>query len=242
MRILIVEDERPTAEDLQLLVSQILKKEITSINIETTLDNALTYLKEKPIDVLLLDLNLNSKDGFQILKHVVSNTFHTIVISANTNRAVEAFEYGVLDFIPKPYNIARLKAAFQRLSSSHAVDGHAIKYLSVKKGFTVQVIPTENIRYFKSANIYVELFLKDKQKVIYDKSFKQLAPLLSANYFRIHKSFIVDTGSIETIQTLGGGKYRVVLKSGDCLPVSRQKIHQLKSLMGLETGQPNINN
>jgi DNA-binding LytR/AlgR family response regulator len=230
MRILIVEDERPTAEDIKFLVEQILQKEITSIHIEVTLESALIYLKEKPIDVLLLDLNLNSKDGFQLLKQVVSQSFHTIVISANINRAIEAFEYGVLDFIPKPYNIERLKSAFQRLKSSHALDGHSIKYLSVKKGFEIKVIALEEIKYFKSANIYTELHLKNDQTIIYDKSIKQLIPLLPSNYFRIHKSFIVDRNNVESIQTLGGGKYRVILKSGDCLPVSRHKIDALKSI------------
>ena len=230
MRILIVEDERPTAEDIKFLVEQILQKEITSIHIEVTLESALIYLKEKPIDILLLDLNLNSKDGFQLLHQVVSQSFHTIVISANINRAIEAFEYGVLDFIPKPYNIERLKAAFQRLKSSHALDGRSIKYLSVKKGFEIKVIPLEEIKYFKSANIYTELYLKNDQIIIYDKSIKQLIPLLPSNYFRIHKSFIVDRNNVESIQTLGGGKYRVILKSGECLPVSRHKINLLKNI------------
>lgn len=230
MRILIVEDERPTAEDIKFLVEQILQKEITSIHIEVTLDSALIYLKEKPIDVLLLDLNLNSKDGFQILKQVVSQSFHTIVISANINRAIEAFEYGVLDFIPKPYNIERLNAAFQRLKSSHALDGHSIKYLSVKKGFEIKMISLEEIKYFKSANIYTELYLKNDQTIIYDKSIKQLIPLLPSTYYRIHKSFIVDRNNVESIQTLGGGKYRVILKSGECLPVSRHKINLLKNI------------
>ena len=229
MRILIVEDERPTAEDIKLLVEKILHNEITSIHIETTLESAMFYLKEKPVDVLLLDLNLNAKDGFQLLKQVVSQSFHTIIISANINRAIEAFEYGVLDFIPKPYNIERLKAAFKRLKSSHALDGHSIKYLSVKTGFEIRIIPIEDIRYFKSANIYVELHLNDGHKVIHDKSIKQLVPLLPANYCRIHKSYLVDVGKIESIQTLGGGKYRVILKSGESLPVSRKKINLLKN-------------
>lgn len=230
MRILIVEDERPTAEDIKILVEQILNKEISSIHIETTLDSARFYLKEKPIDVLLLDLNLNAKDGFDLLKQVVSQSFYTIVISANISRAIEAFEYGVLDFIPKPYNSERLKSAFQRLKSSHALDGHSMKYLSVKKGFEVKIIPLEEIKYFKSDNIYVELHLQNNQVVIYDKSIKQLIPLLPSNYYRIHKSFIVDRNNVESIQSLGGGKYRVILKSGDCLPVSRHKIHLLKNI------------
>jgi two-component system response regulator LytT len=230
MRILIVEDERPTAEDIKLLVEQILSKDITSIHIETTLDSAMFYLKEKPIDVLLLDLNLNAKDGFQLLKQVVSQSFHTIVISANVNRAIEAFEYGVLDFIPKPYNIERLKTAFERLKSSHALDGHAIKYLSIKKGFEIKVIPIEEVSYFKSANIYAEIHLKDERIVIYDKPLKQLVPLLPSNYCRIHKSYIINLEKIDSIQTLGGGKYRALLKSGESIPISRNRIKFLKNI------------
>jgi two-component system response regulator LytT len=231
MRILIVEDERPTAEDIRLMVRRILKKEIASIHIEMTLDNALAYLNEKPIDVLLLDLNLNARDGFQILKQAASQSFHTIVISANINRAIEAFEYGVLDFIPKPYSPERLQAAFQRLKSSHAADGHAIKYLSVKKGFEILVFPVEDVRFFKSSNVYVELHMKDGHTEIYDKTIKQLDQLLPSHYYRIHKSYIVSTEKIEKIQILGGGQYRAILKSGDCLPVSRRKIKALKKLL-----------
>jgi two-component system response regulator LytT len=233
MRILIVEDERPTAEDIQLLVKQILKKEITSIHIETTLGNALTYLNEKPIDVLLLDLNLNARDGFEILKQVVSKSFHTIIISANINRAIEAFEYGVLDFIPKPYSRERIEAAFARIKSAHALEEHALKYITVKRGYEIQVIPIEEIKFFKSANIYVELHLKNKQTAYCDKSMKTLAQLLPQNYFRIHKSFIINLHDIDTIKTYGGGQYRALLKSGDILPVSRQRIKFVKQYIGL---------
>ena len=233
MRVLIVEDERPIAEDIQLLVKQILGDKLDSIHIETTLGNALLYLEEKPIDILLLDLNLNSKDGFQILKHVVSKSFHTIVISANVIRAIEAFEYGVLDFIAKPYNLERLKSGFERLESNHAVDGRAVKYLSVKKGFEITVIPLEDIRYFKSSNIYVELHLKDGKVEIYDKSIKNLEPLLPECYFRIHKSYIIDTRNIQKLKTLGSGQHSVILKSGDSLPVSRNKFASLKKVFDL---------
>lgn len=233
MRILIVEDERPTAEDIRSLVKKILKAEAAAIHLETTLDGALTHLSQKPVDVLLLDLNLNARDGFEILKRAVSGSFHTIVISANINRAIEAFEYGVLDFIPKPYNLERLKAAFQRLRSSHAIDGHALRYLSVKNGHEIQIVPLSDVRYFKSANVYTELHLMSGKTAIYDKSLKLLSPLLPPHFHRIHKSYVVDAETVETIQTMGGGQYRVVLKSGDSLPVSRQKIHELRKILGL---------
>lgn len=233
MRILIVEDELPIAEDIQFLVTDILKNKLTSINIETTFSRAELFLKTNAIDLLLLDLNLNSKDGFELLKTAVSNSFHTIVISANTNRAIEAFEYGVLDFIGKPYSRDRIEAAFKRLNSGGIQKEHAVKYLTVKRGFELQVIPLDEIRFFKSANIYVELHLKNKQTAFYDKSLKSLLPLLSNNYFRIHKSYVADINCIEGIQSLGGGKYRAKLKTGDKLPISRNKIKLLKKQLDL---------
>jgi DNA-binding LytR/AlgR family response regulator len=233
MHILIVEDELPTAEDIMQMVKKILNKDITFIHIENTVDNALAYLREKPIDVLLLDLNLNARDGFQILKEVATKSFHTIVISGNLDRAVEAFEYGVLDFIAKPHTEERLKIAFNRIGSNHAADGHALKYLSVKKGDEIQIIPVENVRFFKAANIYVELHLSNGHIEVYDKLLKRLTALLPNRYCRIHKSYIVDTEQIEKIQIQGGGLYHVILKSGDCLPVSRQMISVLKERLNL---------
>lgn len=233
MRVLIVEDELPIAEDIQFLVKDIFTKQISSIHIETTFNAALEYLKTHIIDVLLLDLNLNAKDGFQILKQTVSNSFQTIIISANTNRAIEAFEYGVLDFIPKPYSRERIEAAFARMNPNVKQERHSLKYITVKRGFEIQVISLEDIRYFKSANIYVELILNNKQIAICDKSMKALAPLLPQNYFRIHKSYIVDVRNIDAIQLLGGGQYRIKLKTGELLPLSRNKIKSLKAILYL---------
>lgn len=233
MRILIVEDDRPTAEAIQDSVKEILKKGITSIHIATSLNSALIYLKEKPIDLLLLDLNLNAKDGFQIFKEAVSGSFHTIVISANINRAIEAFEYGVLDFIPKPYTAKRLKAAFNRLKMGKANEGYSIKYLSVKKGQEVKVVPLADIHYFKSSNVYTELHLKDENVLIYDKSIKMLESLLPADYIRIHKSYIINKETIDRMLILGGGQYRVILKTGERLPASRYKINLLRQYLNL---------
>jgi len=233
MKILIVEDEWPIAEDIRCLVKKILENESTSVHIEHTLENALIFLNEKPIDVLLLDLNLNSQDGFALLREIVSKSFHTIVISANINRAIEAFEYGVLDFIPKPYTEERLKTAFQRLSANNAVVGRAVKYISVKIGNGIRVVPLEEIRYFRSDNIYSELHLKEGATLICDKSLKQLIPLLPQGYLRIHKSFIVNAGAIERIKNLGGGQYRACTKFGDELPVSREKIDDLRDFLNI---------
>jgi len=211
MRILIVEDERPTAEDIQAMIKQILGKRLFRIHIETSLQNALDYLSEKSIDVLILDLNLNERNGFDILKQVVTRSFHTIIVSAYSDRAVKAFEYGVLDFVPKPYNLERLQTAFNRLQDSSAFSARSLKYLSVRKFGSIQIISLKDVRYFKGANVYTELHLNDGAVEIYDKSLKTIMNLLPKNYQRIHKSFIVDIEKIRKLNNFGGGRYALEL-------------------------------
>jgi two-component system response regulator LytT len=228
MRVLIVEDERPTAEDIRDLTRAILGSRLSAIKILTTLHDALDYLAEHAIDVLLLDLNLNERDGFDILKQAVARAFHTIVISAYSDRALEAFEYGVLDFIPKPYSPARLAAAFDRLRDNHALDKQALKYLSVRRFGTIEVVPLREVAYFKAANVYTELHLADGSIKIYDKSLKDLKKLLPSSYLRIHKSYVVDLGTVRKIFSHGGGRYDIELRNGTRLPLSRLRAHELK--------------
>ncbi len=229
MRILVVEDEKPIAEDIKEICTRLLGRKIESIHCESTLGNAKAYLSERQIDLLILDLNLSGRDGFDILKEVVSHSFQTIVISANIDRALEAFEYGVLDFIPKPYNEARIKKALDRIESHDAFQSHGLKYLSVRKLGSIRLIPIKEVKFIKGADVYTELHLKSNEKELYDKTLHELARILPESFIRIHKSFIVDVGSIKTLKVCGGGKYEIVLQSEEVLPVGRSKFAGLKA-------------
>src|SRR5688572_16580366 len=114
MRILIAEDESVIARRLERMVKEILGERAGSVAVKESLADAGEYLFEKPIDLLLLDLNLNGEDGYDLLKLAAAGSFQTIVVSANSDRALEAFQYGVLDFVPKPFDLERLKRALDR--------------------------------------------------------------------------------------------------------------------------------
>ena len=228
MHVLIVEDEYPTALDLQQLVKKILKGYSPIVHIETSFEDALLYIKSNPIDVLLLDLNLNSKDGYQILQQSISSSFHTIIISANIHRAIEAFQYQALDFIPKPYAIEQLKAAFDKLFSIQTIKQKPLQSLPIKRGAELKIIPINQILYFKADNIYVRVFLENGMQELYDKPMKKLEVILPPLYVRIHKSYIVNIEKIEKIISSKGGKYTLVLKNGSHLPLSR-KAHRYLS-------------
>lgn len=228
MRILIVEDEEPIAEDIKDICAKLLGSGVESIRCELTLGNAMNYLSEKQIDLLILDLNLSGRNGFDILKEVVSYSFQTIVISANIDRALEAFEYGVIDFIAKPYNEERIKKALDRLDNQQTFHNHTLKYLSVRRLGSIRLVAIRDIKFVKGADVYTELHLKNDGKELYDKTLDELSRILPDNFFRVHKSFIVDVNSIKSMKVHGGGKYEIELSSQEVLPVGRSRFYDLR--------------
>src|SRR5690606_35785413 len=114
MNVLIVEDESRIARRIERMTCDILGNALQSITHINTLHEALKFIENSSLDIVLLDLNLNGDNGFDLLTTAVSGSFHTIIVSAYKDQAITAFEYGVLDFVPKPFNRDRLEQAFNR--------------------------------------------------------------------------------------------------------------------------------
>jgi len=231
MIVAIVEDEPLLAGRLERFTREILRKKLTKIVVKKSLPEAMEYLFEHPVDVLLLDLNLHGRDGFELLKQAVSGAFQTIIVSAHTDRAVEAFEYGVLDFIGKPFTLERLHKAFSRLEAVEAKNFCPTKYLAVRKTGKLHLIDIATIRYIRGAGIYSELIMKNGAAELHDKSLARLNAVLPTHFIRIHKSYIVDIRDVKNLSSLGGSKYVLELSSGETLPVSRKKYKDIKKLL-----------
>ncbi|MGK0366549.1 MAG: two-component system response regulator LytT [Saprospiraceae bacterium] len=227
MRILIVEDEALIAQRIERLTREILGNELQQLTIKPTLESASLFADEYPIDLMILDLNLNGKDGFQLLEKSVAQSFQTMILSANTDLAIQAYDYGVLDFIAKPFNKTRLEKAFQRYSNQNYRAEYPTKYLAVKKNQKMQLVDIEEIVFIKGAGNYGELNLKDGKRELHDKSLQHLEKLLPSHFERIHKSFIVNLKMVDSIST----KYEVVLKNGEIIPIGRAIYKRVKNLL-----------
>ena len=227
MRVLIVEDEARIAKRVERLTRQIVGNQLQSLTHINTLQEALTFIENNEIDFVLLDLNLNGENGFDLLKTAVSEAFHTIVISAYKDQAITAFEYGVLDFVPKPFGQDRLEKAFKRSKSKERPEAQT-KYLAVKQRQRIQLVPIEDVEYIKGAGPYAELFLIDGKKELHDKSLEKLEQLLSPTFERIHKSYLVKMSEIKEIMVSSGSQYRALLQNGDVIPIGRTKYKELK--------------
>jgi DNA-binding LytR/AlgR family response regulator len=220
MKILIIEDEPPIAEDIKEICQSILSDKIDSIDIIYTFSEAEEFLKNHTIDLCLLDLNLKGKNGYDILRQTVSHPFHTIIISAYTDQAIEAFNYGVLDFVPKPVDTNRLKIAFNKYFDSAKSVGKGIKYLVVRKHNSNHIISVDEIRYFEAHGYIVRIFMKEGRTELIEKPLNRLIQLLPENFIRIHRSYIADIKEISSFKHKGGGVYDVELKKGEHLPLS----------------------
>lgn len=229
MKILIVEDEPLAARMLRNELETLLGSEIKSLQIRENLRSSHCYIWDNDIDLLFLDLELKGRDGFDLLKESVAGSFHTIIVSAHTERAIEAYEYGVIDFIPKPVTGERLQRALERIRTGEK--NGRIRKLCVPSEGALSVIPFEEISYFESASNGVMVHHRNGSVLLYRKSLKQLEKLLSENYIRIHKSFITGIEEIRRVHATAERRYFVELNDGEKLPLSRNIYHQLKETL-----------
>lgn len=228
MNILVVEDEARALKRLVRLVHSILGDKVELLETATDLSEAEDLINTSSFDLLLLDLNLNGEDGFETLKSVAAEPFHTIIVSAHHDRALEAFEYGVLDFVPKPIRESRLKNALARLEGPAKKKEEGVKHLSVRHQRTIELIPVSDIHYFKGANDYTEIRLRDGKTHLYEKSLNAIELLLASDFIRIHRSFIVPVRDISAIRSSPGSRYFVELKDTTELPVGRTRIDKVR--------------
>ncbi|MFI5184029.1 MAG: sigma-54-dependent transcriptional regulator [Vicinamibacteria bacterium] len=112
-RILIADDQADVIEALRLL----LKGEGFAIEAATSPAGVLSLLETREFDVVLIDLNYardttSGKEGLDLLSRLqsIDSTLPVVVMTAwgSVDVAVEAMRRGARDFVPKPWENARL--------------------------------------------------------------------------------------------------------------------------------------
>jgi two-component system response regulator LytT len=234
VNVLIVEDERMAARRLERMTRDILGGSVAKITCLERIEESEQFLASNTIDVLLLDLNLNGEDGFELLKRATAGPFQTIIVSATTEQALRAFEYGVLDFVPKPVDKGRLERALARVSGEHTpqTPGTApARYLTVKRLGALQLVAVDGVAFLKGAGDYVEIHLADGRTELHSKSLESLEKILPGRFVRVHKSYVVDVRRVAQVSVHGGGRYELVLTGGGSVPLSRTRYKQLNALL-----------
>jgi len=233
MKILIIEDEFLIARRIERMCREILGPILSEISCIGNLDDAKVYLETNKLDLVMLDLNLNGEDGLRILQQFAAESFHTIIVSAQKEKAVDAFDYGVVDFVSKPFEKERLKLALDRAGSTIDMGTKQLKFLSVKSKGTLKIIAIAHVAFFRGSDIYSEIHLESGEYFLHDKTLEQLSQLLSHSFLRIHKSYLVSIAQFECFLNKAGGRNFLRLKNGTELPIGRTRYPTIKDKLGL---------
>ncbi len=236
--LLIVEDEPVVAKRLVRLAGEFLQTRLSQSYHAANIEEARQLLKDQSIDLILLDLNLRGEDGFELLREFTAKSAHTIVVSAETSRAIEAFDLGVLDFVAKPFTRSRLEVALNRFCQPDTKHKHAAKQISFDAGTRIETVDVENIIFFKGADKYSEATLLDGSVKFHSKPLSRLEEVLAEQFIRSHKSFLVQANAIRALRSLEGSRYEIDLTDGHSLPIGRTRIDRVRRLLAARETAP----
>ena len=126
MNILIIEDEYSLAD----AISETLKNENFSVKIESNGEDGENEALTENYDLILLDVMLPKKNGFDILRTLVQQKIKTPIIMLTAKSEMEdklnGLEHGADDYITKPFAMrelkARIKAVLKRTNNIENTD------------------------------------------------------------------------------------------------------------------------
>lgn len=199
-------------------------------------------------DLIFLDIQMPKITGFEMLE-VLEHRPSVIFTSAFDEYAIKAFETHVLDYLLKPFSKDRFKMAVDKwiekknlseakkqiqdfLQTASVSPAHSERIV-VKSGSVIRIIPSKEVIYLEAYDDYVKIytsegmFLKNKTMQFFENS------LDTQQFVRVHRSFIISVPQITKLVPYEKDSYRVVIKSGESLPVSKTGYAKLKALLQL---------
>lgn len=191
-------------EPMALEVIKSLSAKVPFVNLKACFTNAfeaLAYLQQQKTDLIFLDIKMPDISGIDWLKSVPQPPM-IIFTTAYSEHAVESFELDAVDYLLKPFSLARfLKAAnkayeLHRLKSSASAREISSDHVFIKSGYEQIRIDFNDIIYLQSAGNYIH-FMLTENKILSRLTMNEVETLLPAAWFtRIHRSYIVANNKI----------------------------------------------
>lgn len=187
----------------------------------------LEYLKEHPVDLLFLDINMPDISGIDLATFVPKKTL-IVFSTAYSEYAVKGFELDALDYLLKPFNLSRFLQACQKAQDWLELQpGNEPAFIFVKTSDGQVRIDFTDLLYCESQGNYVT-FQVENQKVISRMTLAETEKLLPSYFIRIHRSFLVNKHQVGKIE-----RHQLWVKKFP-LPISTSFQEQVKEILGIQ--------
>lgn len=203
-------------------------------------------MQHKP-DLIFLDIQMPKINGFEMLE-LLDSTPSVIFTTAFDEYAIKAFEANAIDYLLKPFSKERFDLAIQKWNEKKNTSSEKNiqsllenttkqpderNRIVVKNGSDIRIVPMADVMYIEAYDDYVKIFTKDtyylKKKTM--NYYEQV--LDTSQFFRTHRSFIINLQELTKIEPLEKNTYVVLLKNGKRIPLSRTGYSKLKETLGV---------
>ncbi|MBP7166481.1 MAG: response regulator transcription factor [Bacteroidia bacterium] len=201
MNCIIVDDN-----ELALKATEQCIKQVSYIKLAATFNNpveALSYIANNEIDLLLLDVEMPLIGGIEFIKSLKQP--HPIIVLTTSFKeyAIEAFDNNVTDYLVKPIALPRFMQAMAKAKDLYEKNNiHHVDETSVfiKKGSSLMKLAIDDILWVESLGDYVTLNTR-KEKIVVHSTMQAIEDKLgSKKFIRVHRSFLIQVDKITDIE------------------------------------------
>lgn len=245
MKIIIIEDERLTAEDLTDVILK-LQADAEIIACLASVKEAIAYFEQQPApDLIFSDIQLGDGTSFDIFKSVAISA-PVIFCTAYDEYALNAFRANGIDYILKPFTTVSISQALNKYHSlrkefsAKRVSYEAIfdhfatktpkKTASLLITFKDKIIPIkiEDIALFYIEYEETRLITFDQKSYVLNKKLEELERICGDDFFRVNRQSLLNRTAIKDVAHFFSRKLVVnlTIPFKDNITISKEKSPQ----------------
>lgn len=205
---MIVDDEKLALSRLQRLLNENGIEDITAFNNPV---DALKEITKTKFDAVFLDISMPNISGFELADSIIALEPKTFIVfqTAYEEYALEAFKKGGIGYLVKPIESESIKNILEKINMFKANSLDESKKILGKRGDKLYLIDLNDIYYIKADLDEVIIKIKEADAYVRRK-IGDLETLLSGkNFFRIHRSYIVNVDKIKSMKSVEQSKLQI---------------------------------
>jgi len=209
MKILIVDDEKLASSRILRILNELGYKSITIFNDSA---KAVIDMAKNKYDLVFLDIKMPNITGLELANMILEIEPKTFIIfqTAYDEFALDAFKIGGVDYILKPTSKENILKSINKVKKYiQLIPEIQTKKIMGKRGDKIYLIELSDIYYIKADLDEIIIKIKDADVYVRKKIGKMAELLGNQNFFRIHRSIIINVDKIKSMQSVEQSKLQI---------------------------------